>query len=534
MKIRTALTIAIAAMASPTVADAQTCEAQPTQEALQYLRRLSLDLRNHVPDLDEVEAVAETGEVDDVLIDEMFASEAWTERMRRHHLDELWTVLSQQQLTNNNFRMTVMAQSADTTPIYWVPNRARVYRGVDFEPCNDEPATYDALGNIETTPSPTMEGGFREGWVEVNPYWAPDTTIKVCAFDAQVGREIPNPLGLDGTIFECQIAGASGNPQCGCGPNLNWCQSNRDLTEAYIDYFFAIQVLRMSDAILRGDRPYTDFIAGRDIEINGPIAHFLRHQTWASLATLIAFPNNSHDIPDIPFDEIDTWQTVQRRGRHSGVLTTPAYLLRFPTNRARATRFYEAFLCQSFEPPPGGLPPAEDPCNSEPNLAQRCGCDHCHATLEPAAAHWGRYAESGFSPLLDENFPTYLPQCVGNRNSGICRALYVNEAIIPEEEPFLGMLRPYLYANDEVRANIDQGPTAIAARAIESGAFASCTVKKMWRLVMANDPTPRDAETIDTLTADFSSDYNVKNLLRAIVKRPEYVEGAAFGKGDDR
>jgi hypothetical protein len=534
MRLDFATTVTVLALTCSTTALAQVCEAPSTQQSLQYLRRLSLDVRNHVPDVDEVEAVVEAGGVDDALIDEMFASEEWTQRMRRYHLDQLWTVLSTQQLTNPNFRLTVMAQSADGTPIYWVGNRANVYRGFAYEPCNDEPVNYDALGNIATTPSPSTEDAVREGWIEVNPYWAPDTTIKVCAFDAQIGNEVPNPLGIDGTIWECSIAGSSGNPRCGCGPNLDWCQSLPDLTEAYIDYYFAIQLLRFSDEILAGERPYTDFIAGRTIEINGPISHFLRHQTWASLGTIIALPDNEMEVPEIPFDELETWETVQRVGRHSGVVTMPAYLLRFATNRARAARFYEAFLCQSFEPPPGGLPAASDPCNNEPNLTKRCGCDHCHKTLEPAAAHWGRYAESGFAPLLEEMFPTNQPACINNRQSGICRFLYVNEAIVPEEEPYLGMLRPYLYADAETRANIEQGPTALAADAIASGAFAECTVKKMWRLMMAHDPGPRDAETIAALTAQFEQDFDLKTLLKTIVKRPEYVEGSAYGEGADR
>ena len=48
----------------------------------------------------------------------------------------------------------------------------------------------------------------------VAPYWAPDTRIKVCAYDAQA-----NAMGTDGQ--PCDVYNP--NLACGCGPNLRQC-----------------------------------------------------------------------------------------------------------------------------------------------------------------------------------------------------------------------------------------------------------------------------------------------------------------------
>ena len=66
-----------------------------------------------------------------------------------------------------------------------------------------------------------------------------------------------------------------------------------------------------------------------------------------------------HRIPfhtDLRFDESDRWVEIELPEQHAGILTSPAYLLRFQTNRARASRFADAFLCEPFTPPAGGLP----------------------------------------------------------------------------------------------------------------------------------------------------------------------------------
>src|SRR5262249_26137822 len=70
-----ALSVAAATLTiAPSSAGAQTCEPGNPQDALQYLRRLSLDLRGRLPDYTELEQVAMSNTVDPALIDQMIAS----------------------------------------------------------------------------------------------------------------------------------------------------------------------------------------------------------------------------------------------------------------------------------------------------------------------------------------------------------------------------------------------------------------------------------------------------------------------------
>jgi hypothetical protein len=98
------------------------------------------------------------------------------------------------------------------------------------------------------------------------------------------------------------------------------------------------------------------------------------------------------------------------------------------------------------------------------------------------------------------------------------------------EEPFLGMLKPYVFASEETTANIEAGPEKIAQEAIDSGAFASCTTNKMWNLFLAREATIEERELIDELAADFATDYSLKRLIKTIVTRPEYVEAGLHQK----
>ena len=72
----------------------------------------------------------------------------------------------------------------------------------------------------------------------VKPYWAPDTRVKVCAFDAQK----PQFLKLtNGKTYDCSRG--NGNKACGCGPDLRWCQSNHHKTRELITQSFLQQYL---------------------------------------------------------------------------------------------------------------------------------------------------------------------------------------------------------------------------------------------------------------------------------------------------
>ena len=525
-----------------TTARAQTCQAGTPQEDLMYLRRLSLDLRGRMPALEELEATLAGGGVAPAVIDEMLASEEFIEQIVGVHRDMLWTNITDTRLAQNNWRLRGPNQRYNDmpAPAYWMGanQRAGRYRGAQV-PCLDEPARFDADGNILTTPDSGNPNIRREGWVEVTPYWNPAITVRVCAFDAQDNLQGPD---AQGRMIDCSV-----NPnstKCGCGPNLSWCESNADQTRLKILSSMNDQLLRFVADVVRSGRPYTDVLLGKDMEINGPISHWLRYQTQTGGqgdGSLIARPQQNHPLPEIAFSEIDNWQRIERGARHSGVLSMPGYLIKFQSDRGRANRFYNAFLCQHFEAS-NPLPPATDACHQEADLTKRCGCKDCHVAVEPAAAYWGRWAEAGLMPMNNELFPKFNSCCVEGGSctpdqrrtytTNFCaRFYYTDRDLTGRNDPtasFVGTLKPYVFADAARETNIAEGPEGIARKAIESGQFASCTVRRMWTRLLAREPALDEQATLDELTASFQTDYDLRRLLKDIVTRPEYEQAGRY------
>lgn len=523
------LCLAAAVAGSARDAAAQVCEPDRKQEALSYLRRLTLDLLGRLPTYDELASVATNGAVDPALIDQMLATEDAVAQLREHHRDLLWANVSTQRLANNNWNLRgpdMRTGQRYMSPGYWSPQRADVYRGAQ-EPCLDEPARFGAGGEILTTADPMRAGVAKEGWVMVRPYWAPSTEVKVCAFDAQSAATAPNPRP-NGAPVDCSRQVAKG---CGCGPNLSWCQSVTDQTQLTIDQSFDEQMLRFIDGVVRSGRPYTEIITSKEIEVNGPISHYYRYMTPTGQNLLYSAPDPNFDVPRISFDQKDTWTKVQRGQRHAGLLTMPAYLIKFQSDRGRANRFYNAFLCQYFEAPAGGLPPADDACHTEPNLTKRCGCKYCHVTVEPAAAYWGRWSEAGIAPLNEDPFVKMAPNCAtaAGANNAVCKRFYFVNAVHPDEQPYKGMLLPYVFADAQRERNIATGPEGIARDAIDSGKFAQCATRRMWERYVGREPVESDGDALASLTSGFQSNgYDLKKLIKAMVTRPEYVQGGNF------
>ena len=525
--------------------EAPMCQQTPVQEQLHYLRRLSLDLRGHLPSVAEYEFVAQSGQVSAQQIEEMLASEEFVGRMRRYHRDLLWVNIGAQRLSNNQWRLTGDGRSNGL----WIGanNRATRFRGARVN-CGDfESSTTN--GRIDTRPHPNAElaaeGVVQEGWVWVQPYWNPDQPVKVCAFDAQEGLQGTNETNRGPAQVSCNTGLANRSSECGCGPNLRWCLT-RD-TENQVRRSWDEQLLRYADSVVRDNRPYSDLLTGRQMEVNGPITHFLKHLTHAPGNALLVTGAQGYDLPeDLGHHQFDEWRSAPRNGMHSGVLTLPAFLIKFQSNRGRATRFYHAFRCEAFQAPPGGLPATDDACHTEPNLTKRCGCKYCHVSVEPAAAYWGRWSEQGIKPLFAEAqsdaYPAFDPNCGPEgrqRGSTRCRLHYINEIFAEDDarKPYEGYLRSYLFSNDlgeqngSYGNNIEEGPQGMAQNVLDpaDGSFARCTSQRIFEHFTGRSFRPSETALQGQLRSSFQSGFDLRSLVRQIVTSQEYREAARFG-----
>lgn len=493
-------------------------EISPTQR----LRQVTLDLWGRVPTAEEYAAAqAEGFDLDEAVADMLEAPE-FSNFVTRHHLDLLWPNIQGLQLVNGGVAYLLPASfvtglSPDYTDERIFSVVIGLYTRGGLVPCADEPAEFDEDGEIILTPWP--DGTMRDGYVWVEPYWAPGTEVKVCAMEARAAA-----VGDNGV--PCDTIGGLGSGACGCGPNLRHCMS----VEAAGQIMPAIrgQMMEMVQQVIDEDRPYTDILTDPVEMLNGPLIHYYRYQAQMSTDPFIQTPQVAYErLPDVPFTDL-TWRPVERPAPHAGVLTSMAYLLRFQTGRARANRFFNAFLCEPFQAPPEGLPSPNDPCSEEPDLRRRCGCNYCHSGLEPASGYWGRFAEAGTHYMTAEDFPVYSARCAACAERGdcdfICERFYVTEVGHPDEAPFLGVLKAYEWRDETEASYVAEGPGGLVQRAMDNGQIARCAVDNLFQRLYRRPMTDDERRTrLPALADQFMNDaYDFKGLVQALVTDPAY------------
>lgn len=504
--VRLAPWMALAALvASPVLAQSPAiCAPTDQVDDHRLLRQLTLDLYGRIPTVEEHARLDEVG-VGGVL-DAMFASEELFAELRRYHRALLLGTLDG--VSDIVDRRRVLRPRV-ASGIWSIPAMSVRYRGERVDCVNQRQTRFDEAGR----PVPIV--GTQEGWVYVNPYWAPSTRIRVCAFDAQTADR-----GLRASCDE--VAGVT-DPGCGCGEGLERCVS-RGRSDATIRQSLVEEPARIFDAVVRGRRPYVEALTTRTTYVNGPTSFFYRGFVGRG-----AVKDPLPELPELSFDDVDTWLPVERPQPHSGVLTTFGFLMRFASNRGRANHFYASLLCQPFDPPEADLPPATDPCSDEPDLSRRCGCAACHSTLEPTAAHWGRFRHTTeFGHLRRGTHPDFSAQCAecaDGECDAECNSYYVtaDNASHPDELALRGTLQALAFRSEAEREAPTQGPRRLVAAAGDD-ALARCTARRLAEHLLGRTLT--DEELLDwlpELAAFFvEADQDFLSLLRRLVEDPRY------------
>ncbi len=373
----------------------------------------------------------------------------------------------------------------------------------------------------------------REGFVmKPAPYWSTDKSperVKVCAIDAQ--ERDHNPW----TMASCETARFSSDRSCGCGEGMRRCEvaaiAAQDIKDVHSQRVAAFneEPLRIAESVVQRDEPYFNILTTRRSFVNGTLSAYFRGSQGVGVFNVTA-PTSQGVVPGVAYNDADTWVEYTRAEGHSGVLTTPSYLYRFPTQRARVNQFYEAFLCKTFAPPPGASSPApDDACNRENNLAVRCGCNYCHATMEPTGAHWGRYAERSAQFLAPDEFPRFDPKCRdcalnGDTNCGGECGQYVMQAYDGDGASSLGMLKTYLYRTPDEEQNIEAGPALLVRKMLQSGDLERCTVRRIWNEFLGRPMTAEEQRMyLAPLAQDFArSGHRLKALIERVVTSDAY------------
>ena len=201
--------------------------------------------------------------------------------------------------------------------------------------------------------------------------------------------------------------------------------------------------------------------------------------------------------------------------------------MKFQTNRSRANQFYNAFLCQPFQPPADGLPGLESG-DATLDLTKRDGCKYCHSLLEPAASYWGRWTQFGAGYLDPERFPPYNEDCewcalTGNSCTPECNRYYITDPLASEEDPYIGWMSSYEFRESQHFSHIEEGPAMLVRRSLVDGRLPECVAEKTANWLLGRAVSADERAWVTELAAQFvASDYRYKELVRAIVTSDYY------------
>jgi hypothetical protein len=511
-----------AAWAAPAFAVAESAPAPnevcsidpPLLDAAAHLRAVSLDLRGIPPEMSEYAALPPTATaVPAATVQAWLSSPQWVEQALRRHRNLLWINLA---ASAGRLMPTAMNLGGENG-LYYRTQVAPAVRGLKV-PCLDKPASYDSAGDLVFEDQ--ADGTKREGYVLVSPYWAPTTSIKVCAWDAQ-----DNVYSATGTY--CGSSGANIDDSCSCGPNLRFCMGGG--AQTVIANSFGASLEKQIASWAAEGRPYTDLFTESALWVNGPMVHYYRHQAqMPGQVRLTPLPFGLTQLPDLAYTEKDTWVKIALPSSSAGILTHPAFLLRFQTDRARATRFFNVFLCQPFQAPDGGIPVAGVSEVLEPDLQKRTGCKYCHVLLEPAAGYWGRWTNYGAGFLSAIEYPAQRSDCTtcalsGANCSADCKQFYLTKAYAPPEKAWLGWLRPYNYKQPQHWKNIEQGPKLLAMTALADNRLPRCVARSTAEWLLGRDLQAEEEGWANQLSVDFANGgYDYRALVQQVVLSDAY------------
>lgn len=380
------------------------------------------------------------------------------------------------------------------------------------------------------------------------------------------GRARPLPLddgyakAHPGEELSCHSAlSLTMSTECGCGPALEWCLPGTDggndprafafparaplglkaplenvpqSVSAWHRLWWSQEAVQFVSYLFEKDRDFREILTGRYSLVNGPLAQFYRASAPAACCgrekafgmTQAAEPLfDPKALPGLPISDVSTWKFIPDRGSHAaGILTMPAFLMKFASRRARAALLYSAFLCKSFSAGNMQLQPS-----TEPNLMRRPGCSSCHATLEPLAAYFSRIEETQWTYLPEWFFPLRNFRCkrgVDGKLPGFCDTFY--DPAFSDETA--GLLRG-AYASIEHAA---AGPIGAAFEITSSPEFAQCAVERVTSSLLGRPLSGDDEALVKTLTSDFVKEgYRMRPLIRALVKTDLYKRRSSLRSG---
>lgn len=418
-----------------------------------------------------------------------------------------------------------------------------------------------AIGTNDAIPGTTYNRMY-DGWVWAEHYWSRGVKVRTCAYEAQQ-REVGLIQEEDGSYTDCAElrSGAQrgflvGDPSCGCGPLSQYCApsqraySTSDETRVENRLRTAIEQepLQIIRDIVDRDEDYLTMLTTRRSFVNGPLALAWRIQ-WQALTGEGGFrvtpPSESNAVWDGVEYQSEEWVPYERDERHSGILTTLEFLLRFPTARSRVSQFRRVFACSNeFD-----YAPAPDPADTNPDIGERTGCASCHSRLEEDGMWFARYPDRSGIYLTESEWPIVHEACrecalgderrepddrrsqlhLCNEDNGGSAELYelCNERYASwgsfgvREEPYAGHLWPTIYRDPALYGRIEEGPRGmVESELAEGNALQMCAAESAWERLVRRPATQSEIARLSAQFEDAGRGYRA--LVRAVVTSEAY------------
>jgi PKD repeat protein len=147
--------------------------------------------------------------------------------------------------------------------------------------------------------------------------------------------------------------------------------------------------------IVKNDKPWTDMIAGKYTVVNGLQAQYLAARVTGTFTNADPINTPASDTEFLP--AVLPNQRLAGDREHAGVISTHAWLQRFPTtptnrNRHRVYMMAKQFLATDVAAL--AARPIDDGGNFKIPTMESPNCNVCHATIDPLAAAWQNWQEN--------------------------------------------------------------------------------------------------------------------------------------------
>ncbi len=313
--------------------------------------------------------------------------------------------------------------------------------------------------------------------VDVHPWWALDTTVKVCPLAYQ-----PTHLAVEPEHLLC---GVMLNKYCGCGPNLAFCVRDGEQHGAILAAERS-EIASTVARVVKADEPVDEIFLANETERDRYVEFVYRRWRISAGEPADAVLAGFKEWPEKPV-LAPRHESVPRQ--HAGVLTGAGTLAIESSIRARMKWFYDALWCD--EPPSGSVKTDAVLALKAKNLrvgegwqelAARPVCTECHARLD--------YGGEFFKGFLT-NFG-YDPR-----------------------EHLTGRGKLFGANIDDARGEAQLDPRSFAELAMAQPEFSVCMVKDVKRHVLDD---AWDTTADDALRTAFQERHSLKATMRAALR----------------